>query len=98
VEPECTVAGLACGTLADGCGGLRVSSPRTPSICGATETGTSGADALSYPVFPEERRYFEIGVEKAVWTWATVPETGSDKPVADGVPTVRPWARRLDVT
>ena len=47
-----------------------------PWICGATEDGTSGADALSYPVFPEERRYFEIGVEKADWTWATVPETG----------------------
>jgi hypothetical protein len=98
VEPLSGVAELACGRLVDGCGGLRVSSPRIPSICGATETGTSGADALSYPVFPEERRYFEIGVEKADWTWATVPETGSDKPVADGGPTVKPCARRLDVT
>ena len=92
------MAGLASGTLVDGCGGLSVSSPMMASICGATEDETSGADVLSYPVFPEERRYFEIGVEKADWTWATVPETGSDKPVADGVPTVRPCARRLDVT
>ncbi len=62
------------------------------------KSGTSGADALSYPVFPEDRRYFEIGVEKADWTWATVPETGSDKPVAEGAPTVRPSWRRLEVT
>ena len=95
----CGVALLACGTLVDGCGGLEsVSSPRIPSIWGATAASTSGAVALSYPVSPEERRYFEIGVEKADWTWATVPETGRDRPVADGVPTVRPWARRLDVT
>ena len=33
----------ACGTLVDGCGGLRVSSPRIPSIWGATEASTSGA-------------------------------------------------------
>ena len=92
------MAGFGWGTLVDGCGGLRVSSPRIPSIWGATEASTSGAVALSYPVFPEARRYFEIGVEKADWTWATVPETGSDKPVADGVPTVRPSWRRLDVT
>ena len=46
--------------------------------------------------FPKDRRYFEIGVEKADWTWATVPDTGSDKPVVDGVPTVRPSCRRLD--
>ena len=35
---------------------------------------------------PSDRRYFEIGVEKADCTWATVPETGSDRPVADGCP------------
>ena len=69
-----------------------------PSICGATETGTSGADALSYPVLPEDRRYFEIGVAKADWTWATVPETGSDSPVDEGVPTVRPSLRSAEVT
>ena len=77
---------LASGTLVEGCGGLSVSSPRMPSICGATDEGTSGADALSYPVLPEDRRYFEIGVEKADWTWATVPETGSDKPGRRGCP------------
>ena len=43
----CDAAGLACGTLVEGCGGLSVSSPRMPSICGATEEGTSGAAALS---------------------------------------------------
>src|SRR5580698_689617 len=91
-------AWLACGTLVDGCGGLRVSSPRIPWIWGATEASTSGAVALSYPVFPEDRRYCEIGVEKADCTWATDPETGRDKPVAAGVPTVRPSCRRLDVT
>ena len=69
-----------------------------PSTCGATVVSTSGAVALSYPVFPEGKRYFEIGVEKADWTWATVPETGRDRPVAEGVPTVRPSWRRLEVT
>ena len=92
------MAELACGTLVDGCGGLRVSSPRIPSICGATEVSTSGAVALSYPVFPEDRRYFEIGVEKADWTWATVPETGSDNPVAEGAAHRQALLRRLDVT
>ena len=58
-------AGLASGTLVDGSGGLRVSRPRTPWICGATVEGTSGAAVLSYPVLPEERRYLEIGVAKA---------------------------------
>ena len=36
-----------------------------PWICGATEEDDLGAVALSYPVFPEDSRYFEIGVEKA---------------------------------
>ena len=40
-------AWVASGTLADGCGGLSVSSPRTPSIWGATVVSTSGAVALS---------------------------------------------------
>ncbi len=92
------MAELASGTLVEGCGGLSVSSPRMPSICGATEEGTSGAAVLSYPVLPEERRYFEIAVEKADWTWPTVPETGSDKPVADGLPTVKPSWRSSAVT
>jgi hypothetical protein len=92
------VAELASGTLVEGCGGLRVSSPSIPSTWGATVVSTSGAVALSYPVFPEGRRYFEIGVEKADCTWATVPETGSDNPVAEGLPTVRPSWRRLEVT
>ena len=59
---------------------------------------TAGAAVLSYPVFPEESRYLEIGVEKADWTWATVPETGIDKPVAEGVPTVKPSCWRSEVT
>ena len=69
-----------------------------PSIWGATEASTSGAVALSYPVFPDERRYCEIGVEKADCASATVPDTGSDKPVAEGVPTVSPSCWRLAVT
>src|SRR3984885_9976233 len=80
-------AWLASGTVVEGCGGLSVSSPRMPWIWGATVSSTSGAVALSYPVFPDASRYFEIGVEKADWTCATVPETGRDRPVADGVPT-----------
>ena len=76
---------LASGTLVEGCGGLSVSSPRMPSIWGATEVATSGAVALSYPVLPDDSRYLEIGVENADWTCATVPDTGSDNPVAEGV-------------
>ena len=59
-------------------------------MSGATVPSTCGAVALSYPVFPDDRRYLEIGVEKADCTWATVPETGSERPVAEGVPTVSP--------
>src|ERR1700722_3322701 len=84
--------------LVEGCGGLSVSRPRTPSICGATDEGTSGAAALSYPVFPDDRWYLEIGVAKADWTWATVPETGRDSPVEEGVPTFRPSCCSADVT
>ncbi len=62
---EWPVAELACGMFVDSCGGLSVSRPRIPSICGASEVGTSGANALLYPVFPDDRRYFEIGVAKA---------------------------------
>ena len=91
-------AWLASGTLVDGCGGLSVSSPRMPSICGATVAGTSGAAALSYPVLPDDRRYFEIGVEKADWTWATVPETGIDRPVAEGVADGQALLAEADVT
>ena len=47
VAAGCEVDELAGGTVVVGCGGLSVSSPRTPSICGATVTGTSGADRLS---------------------------------------------------
>ncbi len=32
-----------------------------------------------------------MGVEKADCTCATVPETGMESPVFDGVPTVSPW-------
>ncbi len=46
-DSACGTAWLASGTLVDGCGGLSVSSPRIPSICGATDVGTSGADVLS---------------------------------------------------
>ena len=95
---ECAKAVLASGTLVEGCGGLRVSSPRMPSIWGATDVATSGAVALSYPVLPEDSRYLEIGVEKADWTCATVPDTGSDNPVAEGAPTVNPSCCRLEVT
>ena len=88
----------ASGTVVEGCGGLRVSSPRTPWICGATVEGTSGAAVLSYPVLPEERRYLEIDVAKADWTWATVLDTGIDNPVAEGGPTVKPSCRSAEVT
>ncbi len=37
-------------------------------------------------------------VEKADWTWPTLPVTGRDRPVADGVPTVSPCRRRLALT
>ncbi len=55
-EGLCGLTRLACGRVVDGWGGLSVFSPRIPSICGATVTGTSGADLLSYPVFPDASR------------------------------------------
>ena len=47
---------FASGRVVVGCGGLNVSSPRIPSIWGATVAGTSGAARLWYPVFPDESR------------------------------------------
>ena len=40
----------------------------------------------------------EIDVAKADWIWPTVLETGRERPVTDGAPTVRPSCRSDEVT
>ena len=50
------------------------------------------------PVFPEDSRKRSIVVEKALCTCAAVPETGSERPVVEAGPTVRPCASRSCVT
>ena len=54
---------------------------------------------MSYPVLPEDRRYFEIGVEKADWTWRHGARDGKRQPGRRGsAPPSGPRCRRLEVT
>ena len=76
----------------------RLLRPTMPVMSCASTAGTSGADVFTLEVMPPGRRTASRGVPKTVDTVRAVPLTGSRSLPGAGVPTVRPWARRVALT